>query len=70
MEPPSPIEALGVNPFPSRFLIRTVPSWGDFARRRWEEPITTTKGPTIRNVMGGRGIFERQEFFFVMKFLV
>ena len=42
MEPPSPIQALGVNPFPSRFIIRTVPR-GDFARRRWEEPITTTK---------------------------
>ena len=35
MEPPSPIQALGVNPFPSRFIIRTVPR-GDFARRRWE----------------------------------
>ena len=42
MEPPSPIQALGVNPFPSRFIIRTV-SGGDFARPRWEEPITTTK---------------------------
>ena len=42
MEPPSPIQALGVNPFPSRFIIRTVPR-GDFARRRWEELITTTK---------------------------
>ena len=42
MEPPSPIQDLGVNPFPSRFLIRTGPR-GDFARRRWEEPITTTK---------------------------
>ena len=42
MEPPSPIQALGVNPFPSRIIIRTVPR-GDFARRRWEEPITTTK---------------------------
>ena len=42
MEPPSPIQALGVNPFQSRFIIRTVPR-GDFARRRWEEPITTTK---------------------------
>ena len=42
MEPPSPIQALGVNPFPSRFIIRTVPR-GDFTRRRWEEPITTTK---------------------------
>ena len=30
MEPPSPIQALGVNPFPSRFIIRTVPR-GDFA---------------------------------------
>ena len=42
MEPPSPIQALGVNPFPSRFIIRTVPR-GDLARRRWEAPITTTK---------------------------
>ena len=42
MEPPSPIQARGANPFPSRFIIRTVPR-GDFARRRWEEPITTTK---------------------------
>ena len=42
MELPSPIQALGANPFPSRFIIRTVPG-GDFARRRWEEPITTTK---------------------------
>ena len=42
MEPPSPIQALGVNPFPSRFIIRRVPR-GDFARRRWEGPITTTK---------------------------
>ena len=25
MEPPSPIQALGVNPFPSRFRIRMVP---------------------------------------------
>ena len=28
------------------------------------------KGRTIRKVMGGRGIFEPQEFFFVIKFLV
>ena len=46
MEPPSPIQALGVNPFPSRFIIRTVPR-GDFARRRWEEPITTTNDTAI-----------------------
>ena len=38
MESPSPIQALGVNPFPNRFIIRTVPR-GDFACRRWEEPI-------------------------------
>ena len=44
MEPPSPIQALGVNPLPSRFIIRTIPR-GDFANRRWEEPITTTKWP-------------------------
>ena len=25
MEPPSPIQALGVNPFPSRFIIRMFP---------------------------------------------
>ena len=36
MEPPSPIQALGVNPFPSRFIIRTAPR-GDFAPRQWEE---------------------------------
>ena len=30
MESPSPIQALGVNPFPSRFIIRTFPR-GDFA---------------------------------------
>ena len=30
----------------------------------------STKGRTIRKVMGGRGIFELQEFFFVIKFLV
>ena len=35
MEPPSPIQALGVNPFPSRFIIRTVLR-GDFARRPWK----------------------------------
>ena len=42
MEPPSPIQALGDNSFPSRFIIGTVRR-GDFARRQWEEPITTTK---------------------------
>ena len=31
MEPPSPIQALGVNSFPNRFINRTVP-WGGFAR--------------------------------------
>ena len=31
MEPASPIQALGVNPFPSGFIIRTIP-WGSFAR--------------------------------------
>ena len=42
MEPPSPMQALGVNPFPCRYIhIRTVPR-EDFARRRREEPITTT----------------------------
>ena len=30
MEPASPTQALGVNPFPSRFINRTVP-WGGFA---------------------------------------
>ena len=33
MEPPSPIQALGVNPFPSRFIIRTVPR-GDLCEER------------------------------------
>ena len=42
-EPISLIEALGVNSFPSRLIIRTrtVPR-GGFARRQWEEPIATT----------------------------
>ena len=40
-EPISPIQALGVNPFPSKFIIRTVPK-GGFARPQWEEPIATT----------------------------
>ena len=31
MEPASPTQALGVNPFPSRFINRTIP-WGGFAR--------------------------------------
>ena len=42
MEPSSPIQVIGVNPFPSRVIIRTVPR-GEFAHRQWEEPITTTK---------------------------
>ena len=33
-------------------------------------PTLARKGRTIRKVMGGRGIFEPQEFFLVMKFLV
>ena len=42
-EPISPIQALGVNTFRGRFIIRTrtVPR-GGFARRQWEEPIATT----------------------------
>ena len=32
--------------------------------------VAWIKGRTIRKVMGGRGIFEPQEFFFVIKFLV
>ena len=42
-EPISPIKALGVNPFPSRFynkFDRMVPR-GGFARQRWKETITT-----------------------------
>ena len=31
MEPAFPIQALGVNPFPSRFINRTIP-WGGSAR--------------------------------------
>ena len=42
MEPPSAVQAPGVNPFLSKFIIRTFPRV-DFARRQWEEPITTTK---------------------------
>ena len=30
--------------------------------------MNARKGRTIRKVMGGRGIFELQEFFFVIKF--
>ena len=40
-EPISPIQALGIDPFPSRFIIRTVPK-GGFARPQWEEPIAMT----------------------------
>ena len=32
--------------------------------------IAAGKGRTIRKVMGGGGIFEPQEFFFVIRFLV
>ena len=35
-----------------------------------KSPFVLPKGRTIRKVMGGRGIFELQEFFFVIKFLV
>jgi len=38
MEPPSPIQALGLNPFPSTFINRTFP-WGGFARWLREEPM-------------------------------
>ena len=31
IEPASPIQALWVNPFPSRFINKTIP-WGGFAR--------------------------------------
>ena len=34
-KPTSPIQALGVNPFPSRFIIRTVPR-GGVSRRQWK----------------------------------
>ena len=54
MEPPFPIQALGVNPFPSRFIIRTVPR-GDFSRLRWEEPITTTKSASFPVVLSDFG---------------
>ena len=33
-------------------------------------PTFARKGRTIRKVMAGRGIFEPQEFFLVIKFLV
>ena len=32
--------------------------------------INFVEGRNIRKVIGGRGIFEPQEFFFVIKFLV
>ena len=38
MEPPSPLQALGVNPFPSRFIIRKVPR-GDFAISTMAEEV-------------------------------
>ena len=42
------------------------------ARTAWHnDPLLCPKGRTIRKVMGGGwGIFEPQEFFFVIKFLV
>ena len=42
MEPPSPLQALGVNPFPSRFINRTVPRRG-FAHRLRKEPMKIEK---------------------------
>ena len=39
-EPLSPIPGLGVNPFPSRSIIRTPPR-GSFTRPQFEEPIKT-----------------------------
>ena len=39
MEPPFPIQALGVNPFPSRFINRTAAS-GDFPRWSRKEIMT------------------------------
>lgn len=38
-EPLSHTQVLGDNPFPSKFIIRTVPR-GVFALRQWKEPIT------------------------------
>ena len=35
-----------------------------------ESSLYRRKGRTIRKVMEGRGIFEPQEFFFIIKFLV
>ena len=42
MEPSSPLRALGVNPFPSRFINRTV-AWRGFARRLRKEPMKIEK---------------------------
>ena len=42
MEPASPLQALGVNPFPSRFINRTI-SWGGFARWWRKEPMKIEK---------------------------
>ena len=42
MEPPSPLQVLGVNPFPSRFINRTFP-WRGFARRLRKEPMKIEK---------------------------
>ena len=38
--------------------------------RREKIICMSAKGRTIRKVMGGGGIFEPQEFFFVIKLLV
>ena len=42
IKPPSPIQAIGVNPFPSKFINRTVPC-GGFARWWRREPMKIEK---------------------------
>ena len=42
MEPASPIQALGVNPFLSRFINRTIP-WGGFTRWKRKKPMKIEK---------------------------
>ena len=42
MEPASPLQSVGVNPFPSRFINRTIP-WGGFARWWRKEPMKIEK---------------------------
>ena len=52
----------------SRFFFFTIMTL--MRNLRFDQGNPHCKGPTIRKVMGGRGIFEQQVFFCVIKFLV